>query len=245
MIGDASLCPTPFEAIIVHSLSRFYRDSLEFALHKRKLKLAGMKVISIRQQTGDAPSGEMARKMISLFDEYQSKENAKRTWRAMKENARMIELTRELGEATIAGQRLLDAVEKGLIPPDTDLQMRSQKLQAHRQAILIEQASLKDKFEMPLRSLTAKHTEAFSRALRARLLNAESGFGKAYLSLLVDEIRLDGNELRIKGSYKALAKVYTQAKGTKPGEVRSCIPDWRPHGDSLLRSIFYVCLGRL
>ena len=29
-------------------------------------------------------------------------------------------------------------------------------------------------------------------ALRARLLDTASGFGKAYLNLLVDEIRLDG-----------------------------------------------------
>ena len=88
MIGDASLSPPPFEAIVVHSLSRFFRDALEFGLYERKLKKSGVKVISITQQTGDDPSGEMARKLFSLFDEYQSKENAKHTLRAMKENAR-------------------------------------------------------------------------------------------------------------------------------------------------------------
>ena len=88
MIGDASLSPAPFEGIVVHSLSRFFRDALEFGLYERKLKRCGVKVISITQQTGDDPSGEMARKLFSLFDEYQSKENAKHTLRAMKENAR-------------------------------------------------------------------------------------------------------------------------------------------------------------
>ena len=88
MIAEATLDPAPFEAIIVHSLSRFFRNSLEFALYERKLMRAGVKVISITQQTSDDPSGEMARKIFSIFDEYQSKENGKHTLRAMKENAR-------------------------------------------------------------------------------------------------------------------------------------------------------------
>jgi site-specific DNA recombinase len=88
MIADATLKPAPFEAIIVHSLSRFFRDLVEFALYERRLSKAGVKVISITQQTSDDPAGEMARRLFSMFDEYQSKENAKHTLRAMKENAR-------------------------------------------------------------------------------------------------------------------------------------------------------------
>ncbi len=51
MIAEATQKPSPFEAIIVHSLSRFFRDSLEFALYERDLKKAGVRVISITQQT--------------------------------------------------------------------------------------------------------------------------------------------------------------------------------------------------
>ena len=85
---DACQMPGPYEAIIVHSLSRFFRDALEFGWHERELNKAGVRLISITQQTSDDPSGEMARKLFSLFDEYQSKENAKHTLRAMQENAR-------------------------------------------------------------------------------------------------------------------------------------------------------------
>ena len=88
MIADACRKPSPYEAIVVHSLSRFYRDSLELALYERKLKQFGVRLISITQQTSDDPSGEMARKIFSIFDEYQSKENGKHTLRAMRENAR-------------------------------------------------------------------------------------------------------------------------------------------------------------
>ena len=88
MISDATAKPSPFEIVLVHSLSRFFRDFLEFALYERRLNKAGVKVVSITQQTSEDPAGEMARRIFSMFDEYQSKETGKHTLRAMKENAR-------------------------------------------------------------------------------------------------------------------------------------------------------------
>lgn len=88
MIADAMVKPPAFEAIIIHSLSRFFRDGIEFGVYERKLGKNGIKVISITQQTSDDASGEMMRRIINLFDEHQSKENSKHTSRAMKENAR-------------------------------------------------------------------------------------------------------------------------------------------------------------
>src|SRR5690348_6250895 len=88
MIADAGQEPAPYEAIIVHSRSRFFRDLFEFLGYERRLKRAGVRLISITQQTSDDPAGEMASKIFSLFDEYQSKENGKYTLRAMQENAR-------------------------------------------------------------------------------------------------------------------------------------------------------------
>ena len=88
LITDATMKPSPYDIIVVHSLSRFFRDSLAFGLYERQLNKSDVKLISITQQTSDDPSGEMARKIFSIFDEYQSKENGKHTLRAMKENAR-------------------------------------------------------------------------------------------------------------------------------------------------------------
>ncbi len=88
MIADASLKPAPFDAIIVHSLSRFFRDVISFGLYERRLKKSGVTVISISQQTSNDPSGHLARRVFSAFDEYQSQENSKHTSRAMRENAR-------------------------------------------------------------------------------------------------------------------------------------------------------------
>ena len=62
---------------------------VNFALYERRLNKAGVKIISITQPTGEEVSGEMMRRIISLFDdEYQSRENSKHTLRAMNENAR-------------------------------------------------------------------------------------------------------------------------------------------------------------
>jgi DNA invertase Pin-like site-specific DNA recombinase len=88
MISEATLSPSPYEAIIVHSRSRFFRDLFHCLGYERTLKRAGVKVLSITQQTSDDSGGEMARTMFSLFDEFQSKENSKHTLRAMQENAR-------------------------------------------------------------------------------------------------------------------------------------------------------------
>ena len=76
MIAETMQKTKPYDAIIIHSLSRFFRDVVEFGLYERKLKKNGIKIISITQQTSDDPMGEMSRRLFSLFDEYQSKENS-------------------------------------------------------------------------------------------------------------------------------------------------------------------------
>ncbi len=86
--GGRPATPPPFDTIVVHSLSRFFRDGITFGLYERKLQKHGVQVVSITQQTSDDASGQMVRRMISMFDEYQSSENAKHTGRAMRENAR-------------------------------------------------------------------------------------------------------------------------------------------------------------
>ena len=88
MIADAMIKPPAFEAIIIHSLSRFFRDGIEFGVYERKLAKNKVKVVSITQPTSDDAGGEMMRRIINLFDEHQSKENSKHVSRAMKENAR-------------------------------------------------------------------------------------------------------------------------------------------------------------
>lgn len=88
MIEAGTARPPQFDIIVVHSFSRFFRDHFELEFYVRKLAKNGVKLVSITQEIGDDPVHVMMRQIMALFDEYQSKENAKHTLRAMKENAR-------------------------------------------------------------------------------------------------------------------------------------------------------------
>jgi site-specific DNA recombinase len=88
MIDAATNKPPAFDAILVHSFSRFFRDQFQLEFYVRRLAKNGVRLVSITQELGDDPMSNMIRQIMALFDEYQSKENAKHTLRAMKENAR-------------------------------------------------------------------------------------------------------------------------------------------------------------
>ena len=79
---------SPFDVVLVHSFSRFFRDQFQLEFYVRKLAKADVRLVSITQDLGDDPMSNMIRQIMALFDEYQSKENTKHVLRAMKENAR-------------------------------------------------------------------------------------------------------------------------------------------------------------
>ena len=88
MIERACDGENAFDVVVVHSFSRFFRDAFGLEFYLRKLAKHGVKLVSITQELGDDPAQIMMRQVIALFDEYQSRENAKHVLRAMKENAR-------------------------------------------------------------------------------------------------------------------------------------------------------------
>ena len=101
-----------FDIIVVHSYSRFFREAFEQEFYLRKLAKHGVRVVSITQPVGDEtePVHAMMRKVIALFDEYQSKENAKHVIRSMKENARQGFWN---GATPPLGYRLIEAEKRG------------------------------------------------------------------------------------------------------------------------------------
>jgi site-specific DNA recombinase len=101
-----------FDLIVVHSYSRFFREAFEQEFYLRKLAKHGVRVVSITQPVGDEtePVHAMMRKVIALFDEYQSRENAKHVIRSMKENARQGFWN---GATPPLGYRLIEAERRG------------------------------------------------------------------------------------------------------------------------------------
>ena len=101
-----------FDYVVVHSYSRFFREAFEQEYYLRKLAKHGVRLVSITQPVGDEsePVQAMMRKVIALFDEYQSKENAKHVIRSMKENARQGFWN---GSMAPLGYRLVEADTRG------------------------------------------------------------------------------------------------------------------------------------
>ena len=89
MISDAFQKPPPFQVIMVHSLSRFFRDEIEFEVLRRRLAKNGVEILSITQDFGDGPSAEIARRILQIADELNSLETSKHVTRTMLANARM------------------------------------------------------------------------------------------------------------------------------------------------------------
>ncbi len=88
MIDKATGPERLFDFVVVHSLSRFSRDTMHSEFYVRKLRRAGVQLVSITQELGEDAQGDLIRKIFNAFDEHQSRENAKHTHRAMLENAR-------------------------------------------------------------------------------------------------------------------------------------------------------------
>jgi site-specific DNA recombinase len=87
LIDRACDADHPYDIILVHASSRFYRDGAEMELLIRKLRRHKVEVVSVTQPSGRDPSTQMIRQIIGIFDEYTSKENGRQVKRAMNENA--------------------------------------------------------------------------------------------------------------------------------------------------------------
>jgi site-specific DNA recombinase len=75
------------ELIVVHSFSRFFRDQVIGELYIRSLAKRGVRVVSLTQHTDESPEGHLMRRILAIFDEYQSLETAKHVRRSLHENA--------------------------------------------------------------------------------------------------------------------------------------------------------------
>src|SRR5260370_877235 len=83
MMDAAAARPPMFEVILVHCFSRVFRDHFQLEFYVRPLPKNRIGLISTPQDLGDDPMSVMMRQIVALFDEYQSKENAKHTRRAI------------------------------------------------------------------------------------------------------------------------------------------------------------------
>lgn len=62
----------PVDIILVHSLSRLFRNALDLRQYRERLRRRKVRIVSITQQFGDDPAADLAVSMLAIFDEYHS-----------------------------------------------------------------------------------------------------------------------------------------------------------------------------
>ena len=96
----------------------------------------------------------------------------------------------------------------------------------------MELARLRHQKEMPIARLSKKNIAAFCVALKVMILDRTSQFGKEYINLLLDEIRVIKNEVHLQGSYAALASARSIGSNKGLSKVPSFDPYWLLSADS-------------
>lgn len=73
--------------VLVHKFNRFARNKYDSALYKKKLKDAGIKVISVTQKIDETPEGELLEGFLETIDQYYSANLAVEVRKGLRENA--------------------------------------------------------------------------------------------------------------------------------------------------------------
>ncbi|WP_170880189.1 recombinase family protein [Paenibacillus sp. RS8] len=76
-----------FDAVIVHKLDRFSRDKYHSVIYKRKLEVAGIRLISVLENLDDSPESIILVSVLEGMAEYYSKNLARETMKGLKETA--------------------------------------------------------------------------------------------------------------------------------------------------------------
>lgn len=125
-------------------------------------------------------------------------------------------LRREESDLEGAMNRLLKIIEGGIVEIDDTFENRIKTNQDRRKAIKAEITNLKRQVEIAALDITPEIIERFCLALREKLRDKGSKFGKAYLKLLIEEIRVEGKHIRIIGRnvvlMEMLKKKWTSVK---------------------------------
>jgi len=88
MMDAGSVDPSPFDIVLVHSQSRFFRDTAGYVVSKRRLQKHGVSLVSMTQDFGEGATAEFAETITAAADALHSAETAKHVARTMLENAR-------------------------------------------------------------------------------------------------------------------------------------------------------------
>lgn len=131
-------------------------------------------------------------------------------------------------DAQAALARLLSLVEKGLMEAeDPSLKERLLGLKLQRDELAVEIADLQQRLSSTEPEITPEKIERFATLLRDKLLNGTPEFRQAYARMVMREVSVKDEQIRISGSKAILAKAASQGFGKTPPAVLSFVREWR------------------
>ena len=145
--------------------------------------------------------------------------------------ARLDAAKREQAEAQKGMDRLLGAIEAGLLSLD-DPGLKGRLQQARTRLTTIQETieGLECQLMGGLAAVTPEKVEAFGRLLSDSLHNGAPAFRKAYLRLLIE---LDDDEVRMTGPIGQLERALETKDFQAMPAVPTSVREWRPHGETM------------
>ena len=107
-------------------------------------------------------------------------------------------------------------------------QTRAQDLKCVKEAPAIELSNVYRQPTVEIQELGASQIEKLSRLLKKKLLAGDDEVAKCYLNLLVSEIVVNAEAVKMKGAYAGMLALAEDAKRKNgiANAVPSSIPDW-------------------
>ena len=129
--------------------------------------------------------------------------------------------------------RLLELVEKGLMEAeDPAMRERLVTLKLQRDRITKEIGELQNRMASSAPAITPEKVARVGGLLRNKLYEGPPEFQQAYAGLLMDEVRVTDEEIRISGPKSVLARCAANGADEPAPKVLSFVQEWRARRDS-------------
>ena len=149
-----------------------------------------------------------------------------------KQAEREKELNRDLRQVEKAMERLLEAVENGLVEDQDAFRKRMSGHRQRKDELVRLIAHGRRRKEMPSNLLSPSNLVRFTNAIRSRLDDPRSNLRRGYVRLLVDRVIVGEDQIEVRGTETALLSAVSTPDEIEAGVVPSSIPDWRRGWDS-------------
>ncbi len=146
---------------------------------------------------------------------------------------KLAQLKKEHSAKAAGLSNLYAAIEEGLIDlTDPQLKERITKTKAYRDELEEQVELLSRQISDDDLAITPEKLEAFAKLMREKFFGGNPGMQKAYLTLFIEQIMLNDNEVRITGSKHALAHAICTPEKLNTTKVPSFVREWYALRDS-------------